>query len=317
MALSNKLSQSYRVAADQPRQLSTRADGWRRQSLPGELGECYSETLELDQDLLLVRSRYHPRQPLREATANPHNRPMLVLTFGLQGDSGYHGDDGARVAFRAGHTTVTSFQSSRGERCYQADSGVSQLRLLVGQDVLGRYLGPTRAAQLLGNGHLRQLAFGSTSAASTSLTSALACARNDRLQMHIHSLSLLAEPLQLLSPPEVAPNSRFSAQDLEKLQQVRDLMEQHLDQPLTVAYLCAAVGLNEFKLKQGLHYRFNSTPQRMLLELRMRRAHALLASGCQVAQAAYQVGYQHPSNFSAAFTRYFGKPPKSIFGKRR
>ena len=37
----------------------------------------------------------------------------------------------------------------------------------------------------------------------------------------------------------------------------------------------------------------------------------------QAAQAAYQVGYKFPNNFSAAFTRLFGKPPKSVFGKRR
>ena len=37
----------------------------------------------------------------------------------------------------------------------------------------------------------------------------------------------------------------------------------------------------------------------------------------QVAQAAYRVGYKFPNNFSAAFTRLFGKPPKSVLGKRR
>jgi len=76
---------------------------------------------------------------------------------------------------------------------------------------------------------------------------------------------------------------------------------------LTLPYLCAAVGLNP---KAGMHYRFNSTPHRMLQETRMRKAYTLLESGCQVAQAAYQVGYKFPNNFSAAFTRFFGKTPK-------
>ncbi|MDF3852258.1 helix-turn-helix domain-containing protein, partial [Achromobacter denitrificans] len=43
----------------------------------------------------------------------------------------------------------------------------------------------------------------------------------------------------------------------------------------------------------------------------------LLETGCQVAQAAYRVGYRHPANFSAAFTRFHGRAPKSVFGKRR
>ncbi|MCU9949128.1 helix-turn-helix domain-containing protein [Pseudomonas sp. PDM13] len=49
----------------------------------------------------------------------------------------------------------------------------------------------------------------------------------------------------------------------------------------------------------------------------MHKAHLLLESGCQVAQAAWQVGYRHPNNFSAAFTAFFGKSPKTVFGKRR
>ena len=48
----------------------------------------------------------------------------------------------------------------------------------------------------------------------------------------------------------------------------------------------------------------------------MRRAWALLETGCQVAQAGWQVGYAHPSNFSAAFTRFYGRSPKSVFGRR-
>ncbi|WP_417559700.1 helix-turn-helix domain-containing protein [Marinomonas sp.] len=44
----------------------------------------------------------------------------------------------------------------------------------------------------------------------------------------------------------------------------------------------------------------------------MHKAWELLTSGYQVAQTAYAVGYEHPSNFSAAFNRFYGCPPKSI-----
>jgi len=54
----------------------------------------------------------------------------------------------------------------------------------------------------------------------------------------------------------------------------------------------------------------------LLLELRMRKAYALLESGQQVAQAGWQVGYKYPNNFSVAFARYFGRSPKAIFGSR-
>jgi AraC-like DNA-binding protein len=89
-----------------------------------------------------------------------------------------------------------------------------------------------------------------------------------------------------------------------------------MDRELTVQYLCLATGLNEFKLKQGFRALYGDSPMRLLTGMRMRRAWELLEGGCQVAQAAYQVGYRHPANFSAAFTRFHGRAPKSVFGKR-
>ncbi|WP_210644758.1 MULTISPECIES: AraC family transcriptional regulator [unclassified Pseudomonas] len=321
MAALQKISQSYRVAPTHSRLISNDPCGWTRQQLPGELGECYSERYFVDNDLMVVRSRYRPTRNLIEETVSPHNRHMLVITFGMQGDSGYKGADGSAVSFRAGYTTITSFQLSLGERCYEAGTTVSQLRLLIGEGMLNRYIGEQRTRQLLGNGNVRQLAFQKTSATSASHATALARYLNQgatgALDMHIHTLCLLSEQLKLLSPPTCLQNPQFSASDIEKLDQARDIMIEQMDQPLTIPYLCAAVGLNEFKLKEGLHYRFNSTPHRMLHEIRMRKAYTLLESGCQVAQAAYKVGYKFPNNFSAAFTRFFGKSPKTVFGKRR
>lgn len=325
MAALQRMSQSYRVASTHSRLISSNEGTWMRQQLPDDLGECYSERMALDDDLTVLRLRYRPTHQLIEETASPHNRHMLVMTFGMQGDSGYKGADGSTVPFRAGYTTITSFQMSLGERCYEAGATVSQLRLLMGESMLNKYLGEQRTRQLLGNGNVRQLAFQKTSAASHSHANALIHYLNQgvtsTLDMHIHTLSLLAEQLKLLAPaltPTDRPeNLQFSATDIEKLDRARDIMIAQMDQPLTIAYLCAAVGLNQFKLKEGMHYRFNSTPHRMLHEIRMRKAYTLLESGCQVAQAAYQVGYKFPNNFSAAFTRFFGKPPKSVFGKRR
>ncbi|SEE01225.1 transcriptional regulator, AraC family [Pseudomonas anguilliseptica] len=292
-----------------------------RQQLPQDLGECYSERMSFEDDLAVVRLRYRPTHNLIEETANPHNRHMLVITYGMQGDSGYKDADGSAVPFRAGYTTITSFQMSLGERRYEAGATVSQLRLLIGESMLNRYIGEQRTRQLLGNGNVRQLAFQKTSAASNSHASALIHYLNQgvtsTLDMHIHTLSLLSEQLKLLAPSDCAVKLPFSATDIEKLDRARDIMIEQMDQPLTIPYLCAAVGLNEFKLKEGMHYRFNSTPHRMLHEIRMRKAYTLLESGCQVAQAAYRVGYKFPNNFSAAFTRFFGKTPKSVFGKRR
>ncbi|WP_355659990.1 helix-turn-helix transcriptional regulator [Halomonas salifodinae] len=300
--------------------LARRERGQERLQLPEEVGECYSERLALESDLILIRLRYRPCCDLREESVDPHGRPMLAITLGFEGRSGYQGGDGAELAFRAGFTTIAAFRSNRGERHYRAGETVSQLRLLVGEVTLTKYVGRERAKALLGNGGVRQLAFRK----NTSLSQGHAAALSGHLgqpdpgllDMHIHALSLLAEQLRLIGP-STPPPSRLGCRDIEMLERARDLMAERMNQPLTIPFLCAEVGLNEFKLKEGFRRHFNTTPHRMLHEMRMRKAHALLESGCQVAQVAYRVGYRHPSNFSTAFSRFFGRAPKAVFAGRR
>lgn len=314
-------TRSQRISPAQLESGPTPHPGGQRIRLPAAFGDCRTERLSLDDGLALVSTRYLPNRPLVEESINPHPEPMLVITFGLRGRSGYLGRDGSALAFDAGRTTVSRFHGGSGERRYDAAQEVSQLRLLADRRLLTRYLGAERVGQLLGDGGVRQLAGSPTAPASTAHVNALALALEQPtggpLQMHIHALSLLAMQLEALATPPPSPTARLSQADIERLHQTRELMQAQLGQPLTVAYLCAAVGLNAFKLKQGFHHCFATTPHRLLLEMRMHKAHLLLESGCQVAQAAWQVGYRHPNNFSAAFTAFFGKSPKTVFGKRR
>jgi AraC family transcriptional activator of pyochelin receptor len=312
---------AQRIARADVRQRPLGGSGWVRQQLPPAVGECYADRFELEPGLAVVRSRYGPVDDLVEENASADGASTLVVTLGIAGDSGYVGRDGTCIGFRAGHTAVSSFRNNVGERRYQAGAMVSQLRLLVSEPLLVRYLGePGRA--LMPEAGVRQLAWRGTSPAAAAHAAALARSAGDppqeALDLHIHALSLLAEQLRglTLPPPLAQAPQRLRQADAEKIERVRDLMAAQMDRALTVGYLCTAVGLSESKLKQGLRQRFDTSPHRMLLEMRMQRAWTLLASGSQVAQAAWQVGYAHPSNFSAAFTRFFGRTPKSVFGPR-
>lgn len=288
--------------------------GWRRVALPQELGDCRADRLELDDGLTLVHSQYIPQRDLIEENAAGYGARTLVITLAMQGVSAYRGADGAGLDFRGGHTTVTAFQRSLGERRYSGGATVSQLRLLVREPVLRRYAGDERAESLLGAGGLRCLSQGRTTpelaAAATELASG-----TDPLDAHIRALTLLSRQLRGLAPAPEA--GRLSQADIGRLEAARALMQDQMDRDLTVQYLCLATGLNEFKLKEGFRKLYGTSPHRLLTELRMRRAWELLETGCQVAQAAYRVGYRHPANFSAAFTRFHGRAPKSVFGKRR
>jgi AraC-like DNA-binding protein len=297
----------------------TAPPGWTRQALPAELGECHAERFTLGDGLVLARSLYHPLRDLAEESVNADAARTLVITLGLSGESGYVERSGATLRFGANHTTLAAFSGSHGERRYAAGQPVRQLRLLVSGEALDRYVGPELSRRLTQVQGVRQLDYRRSTPAS------LACARRlaqpspgratDALDLHIAMLSLAALELRHIAPePVCAP--RHSDDDLARLERARDLLAAQMDRELTLSYLAGAVGLNEFKLKQGFREVFGTSPHRMLLELRMRRAWALLETGCQVAQAGYQVGYAHPANFSAAFSRFFGRTPKSVFGRR-
>lgn len=304
---------TLRISSSSAQPAAGARPGWLRRQLPQNMGSCYADRLELGAGFALVHSAYSPFDALAEENTVQHQARMLVITLGLSGASQFEDADGAMLGFQAGYTTVTAFQRSQGERRYAAGAIVSQLRLLVGEDLLQRYVGEEAAERLFGAQGLHQLLHRKTPREHMAAARVLADS-HDVLDTHIGALTLLANQLRSLAP---APQeARLTPQDVAKLEQVHTLMQQQMAHSLTVEYLCAATGLNEFKLKRGLRQLYNTSPHRLLTELRMREAWRLLEGGSQVAQAAYRVGYQHPANFSAAFTRFFGRTPKSVFGPR-
>lgn len=279
---------------------------WMRRQRDAGGGAGRFEQTTLDQGLLLVHSDFHPRQALVEQVVRSGEAGGLVITMGLQGRSGYVGQDGAQLRFEPGHTTVSAFRQGSGERRFEAGQRVAQLRVLIDEHALARY----GHADVLPAHGVRPLAFRATTRACAQLARSL-LKENDALARHIGVLSLLAEQLRALQPaPDMAV--RWRDTDILKIERAHALMEEQLAQELTLDYLCAQVGLSLFKFKQGWRHRYDDSPYRTLLALRMQRARLLLENGCQVAQAGWQVGYRHPANFSTAFSRYFGYAPKTV-----
>lgn len=284
------------------------AAGWTRRPLDPAMDDCRADQRQVDEGVLLVQSDYRPRHALVEQS-NHDDGGGMVITIGLAGASAYVTRDGEQLRFQGGHTTVTVFRHTSGERRFEAHQRAAQLRVLVDEHALARYW-PDGLAVLLPGGGARQLAHATTTAASALQARALLRA-TDPLAVHIGVLSVLAEQLRALRPAP-APVPRWSEADMLKLEQVHALMQEQMAQALTLDYLCAQAGLSLFKLKQGWRWRYGDSPQRTLLALRMQRAKLLLENGCQVAQAGWQTGYRHPPNFSAAFSRYFGYAPKTV-----
>lgn len=283
-------------------------------TLPATVGQCSSSFCALGNGFTLVYSDYCPVRPLIEETCNPHDRPMLVMTFGLSGHSVFHSSDGVETPFSEGRLTITSFNGSRGERRYAAGAPVGQVRLLLNAECLRHYFSESVCERLLARGEIVNHGCMPYGHATASQLTRLRQAGDDALARQIQALNLLAMQRHLL---EDNPQKPLHPRDEERLEMAREWMIAHLAEPFSLSTLAMATGLSDYKLKQGFHQRFNTTPGKMLLKLRMERAHDLLEQGYQVAQAGWTVGYAHANNFSVAFNRYFGRQASAVGGKKQ
>ena len=128
------------------------------------------------------------------------------------------------------------------------------------------------------------------------------------------ALELLAMALAELQREEPSKQAiLLSAADVERIREAREILLENRISPPTLAQLSRSVGLNEFKLKQGFRFVFNTTAYALLNMDRMQEAERLLREDkLNVAQVSYKVGYTSNAAFSRAFRRYFGYPPSAI-----
>ncbi|WEK33554.1 MAG: AraC family transcriptional regulator [Candidatus Pseudobacter hemicellulosilyticus] len=111
------------------------------------------------------------------------------------------------------------------------------------------------------------------------------------------------------------PRVKLSKPDLDSIHQAAYLIKENLGKPLTILDLAKQVGINQTKLKEGFKEVFGNTIFGYLQQIRMNEARAyLLNTDLSILQISNLVGYQHMSNFSAAFKNIYGISPLKIRG---
>ncbi|KKO51617.1 helix-turn-helix domain-containing protein [Paenibacillus sp. DMB20] len=110
---------------------------------------------------------------------------------------------------------------------------------------------------------------------------------------------------------KAAEGSRFlTRDDLEKLDQAKELVIRHFEHPMSIQELSRKIGLNEFKLKKGFRERFGMTVFELVRKQRMEKAlYYMEVQRMNVGEAAVSVGYSNVSNFTAAFRKIYGYNP--------
>ncbi len=129
------------------------------------------------------------------------------------------------------------------------------------------------------------------------------------------AMHLLRRALECITVPFTAcqvPACRFLAYESErdKIREACQVLEQHIDQPITIPELARRVAMNECYLKKGFKALVGKTIHDYQQGLRIARAKELLQKqGLSVTEVANTLGYSSISHFSTAFKRVTGLKP--------
>jgi AraC-like DNA-binding protein len=132
------------------------------------------------------------------------------------------------------------------------------------------------------------------------------------LYLESRSLELVAEALALTASPDQAPPPDLRPDEYARTRRLRDLLDSGHADALSLAEIAREMCCNVTTLQRQFRLVFGTTIFDYLRVVRLRRAAwALQHEGTSVARAAELAGYASQANFSTAFRRHFGLPPKA------
>jgi YesN/AraC family two-component response regulator len=107
----------------------------------------------------------------------------------------------------------------------------------------------------------------------------------------------------------------FPAND--PIERTRTRIANEYQRPLTLRALARLAGMSQASFRRAFVGRVGVTPATYLMQCRMRQAAVLLADHAQlVKEVAAHVGYPDANNFSTAFKRFHGAPPRAFRARK-
>ena len=122
---------------------------------------------------------------------------------------------------------------------------------------------------------------------------------------------------RLLQGPQGAMLRQITRADsrLSRVRRAIALIRGRYDQPMRIEALAEHVGMSPASLHRHFKSATAMSPLQYQKSLRLQEARRLVASGREVAAAAYSVGYESASQFSREYARMFGASPSHDAGR--
>ena len=143
--------------------------------------------------------------------------------------------------------------------------------------------------------------------------SRLADCLQDKMQALVIGKGLVREIFyHILKGPQAAPLFSLVTHNthLSKMEKVLKHLHAHYHDKLDIEQLAGIANMSASTFHRNFKQITASSPIQYVKKLRLNHARELLLDqGLKVKQAAAQVGYDSPTQFSREFTRYFGQSP--------
>ena len=93
---------------------------------------------------------------------------------------------------------------------------------------------------------------------------------------------------------------------------VANLMEQHIEKPLSLEAIAKSSGLSRRQIERLFKRDLNCVPKRYYLQMRLRRARELLLqTAMPIMDITAACGFQSPPHFSKCYRNQYGYPPSA------
>lgn len=96
-----------------------------------------------------------------------------------------------------------------------------------------------------------------------------------------------------------------------RLRHVKEFIEEHLEDDLSLAELSAAAGLSQFHFARAFRTSTGSTPQQFVMQRRIERAKELLSKNdLPIVEVSLRTGFKNQSHFTSLFRKFTSLTPK-------
>lgn len=112
---------------------------------------------------------------------------------------------------------------------------------------------------------------------------------------------------------QIVNTEKLSPSDTERLIFIKEYLDHHFADNLSIYSIARHAGINQTRLKSGFKQLFHNTVFGHITELRLTEARRLLLEEkLYVSEVADRVGYKYPHYFAAAFKKRFGISPANF-----